>query len=101
MERIRVGHDSRGSGKGIFLDEIEVAPDYESSIFFPCSCWLAEDIGDGRLQREIYPGTRTPRTSGNVDCKIREICLPRTSNRWRSRDKSLVSRVRFMTRFST
>lgn len=68
MERIRVGHDGHGSGKGIFVDEIEVAPDDVEPLYFPCSCWLAEDIGDGKLEREIYPGTKTPHTSGNNDC---------------------------------
>ncbi|XP_078368600.1 lipoxygenase homology domain-containing protein 1-like isoform X2 [Oculina patagonica] len=63
VERIRVGHDGHGSGKGIFVDNIEVAPDDEEPLYFPCSCWLAEDIGDGKLEREIYPGTRTPHTS--------------------------------------
>ncbi|XP_022806964.1 lipoxygenase homology domain-containing protein 1-like isoform X2 [Stylophora pistillata] len=63
VERIRVGHDTYGSGKGIFVDDIEVAPDDEEALYFPCSCWLAEDIGDGKLEREIYPGTRTPLTS--------------------------------------
>ncbi|XP_058971580.2 lipoxygenase homology domain-containing protein 1 isoform X1 [Pocillopora verrucosa] len=63
VERIRVGHDTYGSGKGIFVDDIEVAPDDEEALYFPCSCWLAEDIGDGKLEREIYPGTRTPQTS--------------------------------------
>lgn len=63
VERIRVGHDSHGSGRGIFLDDIEVTPDEEDPLFFPCSCWLAEDIGDGKMEREIYPGTRTPHTS--------------------------------------
>lgn len=68
MERIRVGHDTYGSGKGIFVDDIEVAPDDEEALYFPCSCWLAEDIGDGKLEREIYPGTRTPQTSGRHQC---------------------------------
>ena len=64
MERIRVGHDTHGSGKGIFVDDIKVAPDDEEPLYFPCSCWLAEDIGDGKLEREIYPGTKTPHSSG-------------------------------------
>jgi hypothetical protein len=25
-------------------------------IFFPCGCWLAEDMGDGKLEREIKMG---------------------------------------------
>lgn len=83
VERIRVGHDTHGSGKGIFLDEIEVIPDDEEPLFFPCSCWLAEDIGDGKMEREIYPGTRTPGTSGKylkfAYCSVpddRWICKP-------------------------
>ena len=47
------------------MDDIEVAPDDAEPLYFPCSCWLAEDIGDGKLEREIYPGTRTPHTSGS------------------------------------
>jgi len=64
VERIRVGHDSHGKGKGIFLDEIEVIPDDEEPMFFPCSCWLAEDFGDGKIEREIYPSAGSPHTSG-------------------------------------
>lgn len=65
MERIRVGHDSHGKGKGIFLDEIEVIPDDEEPMFFPCSCWLAKDFSDGKIEREIYPSTGSPHSSGN------------------------------------
>lgn len=64
MERIRVGHDSHGKGKGIFLDEIEVIPDDEEPMFFPCSCWLAEDFSDGKIEREIYPSAGSPHSSG-------------------------------------
>ena len=65
MERIRVGHDSHGSGKAIFVDDVEVAPDDAEPLYFTRSCWLAEDTGDGKLEREIYPGARTPHTSGS------------------------------------
>lgn len=58
MERIRVGYDSYGSGRGIFLDDIEVIFDEEDFLFFLCFCWLVEDIGDGKMEREIYLGIR-------------------------------------------
>lgn len=50
VERICVGYDIYGSGKGIFVDDIEVVLDDEEVLYFFCFCWLVEDIGDGKLE---------------------------------------------------
>ena len=59
-EKLRIGHDSRGPGKGIFVEEVEVTPAGEAHVIFPCSCWLAEDKDDGRLERDVLPGQPKP-----------------------------------------
>ena len=64
LDRIRIGHDSQGPGKGVFLDDVEVTPDEEDPMYFPASCWLAEDLDDGKIEREIFAGTRAPQPSG-------------------------------------
>ncbi|KAK3753030.1 hypothetical protein QZH41_014996, partial [Actinostola sp. cb2023] len=56
VDKIRIGHQNRGRNKGIYVDEVEVTPENEDMIFFPCGCWLAEDMGDGKLEREVYMG---------------------------------------------
>lgn len=81
VERIRVGHDSHGKGKGIFLDEIDVIPDDEEPMFFPCSCWLAEDFSDGKIEREIYPSAGSPHSSDSdithtVSVSLGEVLNP-------------------------
>lgn len=38
------------------MDEVEVTPEDEEMVFFPCGCWLAEDMGDGKLEREVNKG---------------------------------------------
>ena len=64
IQRLRIGHDSKGAGKGIFIEEVEVVPDKGERATFPCYRWLAEDQGDGRLERDVMPGQpRPPRPS--------------------------------------
>lgn len=67
VDKIRIGHESKGRNKGIYVDEVEVTPEGEDMVFFPCGCWLAEDMGDGKLEREIYEGhAPAPLGSGNI-----------------------------------
>jgi len=64
IDRLRIGHDSKGDGKGIFVEEVEVAPAEQDRTIFPCYCWLAEGRGDNKMEREILPGQpRPPRPS--------------------------------------
>ena len=64
IERLRIGHDSKGDGKGIFVEEVEVAPGDGDRAIFPCYCWLTEGRGDKKIERDILPGQpRPPRPS--------------------------------------
>ncbi|XP_074616097.1 uncharacterized protein LOC141875648 isoform X1 [Acropora palmata] len=60
IERLRIGHDSKGGGKGIFVEEVEVAPAEGNHAIFPCYCWLAEEKGDNKMERDILPGEPRP-----------------------------------------
>ena len=54
VEKVRVGHDAHGPGLGWYLDELSVTvPSRDEQVVFPCHCWLAEDQGDGKLEREL------------------------------------------------
>lgn len=64
IQRLRIGHDSKGARKGLFIEEVEVVPDKGERAVFPCYFWLAEDREDGRLERDVLPGKpRPPRPS--------------------------------------
>ncbi|XP_073234690.1 uncharacterized protein [Porites lutea] len=76
IDRLRIGHDSKGDGKGIFVEEVEVAPAEQDRTIFPCYCWLAEGRGDSKMEREILPGQpRPPRpnTSYHLAVKTGEM----------------------------
>lgn len=60
IERLRIGHDSKGDGKGIFVEEVEVAQAEGDRAIFPCYCWLAEGKGDKKMERDILPGQPRP-----------------------------------------
>ena len=55
-----MGHDSYAPGKGVFVDDVEVAPNGEAPVYFPASRWLAGDKDDGKIEREFFPGSRAP-----------------------------------------
>ena len=62
VEKVRVGHDAHGPGLGWYLEELSVTvPSRDEHVVFPCHCWLAEDQGDGKLERELSStqGTRS------------------------------------------
>ena len=64
IDRLRIGHDSKGDGKGIFVEEVDVAPAEGDRAMFPCYCWLSEGKGDRKIERDILPGQpRPPRPS--------------------------------------
>ena len=73
IERLRIGHDSKGDGKGIFVEEVEVAPADGDRAIFPCYCWLTEGKGDKKIERDILPGQpRPPRPS---ECYHENCCF--------------------------
>ena len=62
IEKIRLGQDSRGYGKGLFVDSVKVVPtDGDPTVEFPCACWLAEDVWDSKTERELLPGKAVKR----------------------------------------
>ena len=56
INKVYLGNDSQGRGRGIFVEEIEVHCADEDPVIFPCRCWLAEDEGDGKTARILVPG---------------------------------------------
>lgn len=56
INKVYLGNDSHGRGRGIFVEEIEVQCADEEPVLFPCRCWLAEDEGDGKTARVLVPG---------------------------------------------
>ena len=56
IQKIHIGHGNRGPGRGLFVEEIEVIAEQGEPVMFPCRCWLAEDKGDGNLDRVLLPG---------------------------------------------
>lgn len=81
IEKLRIGHDSKGEGKGIFVEEVEVAPAEADRALFPCYCWLSEGKGDRNLERDILPGQpRPPRpnTSYHLAVKTGEMAMAGT-----------------------
>ncbi|KAJ8405697.1 hypothetical protein AAFF_G00316770 [Aldrovandia affinis] len=60
IEKIRIGHDNRGSNPGWHLDRVEIrrllrkGKGSETTIF-PCERWLAKSEDDGETVRELVP----------------------------------------------
>ncbi|KAL9978718.1 hypothetical protein ACROYT_G016268 [Oculina patagonica] len=81
IDRLRIGHDSKGDGKGIFVEEVEVAPAEGDRAIFPCHCWLTEGKGDRKIERDVLPGQpRPPRpnTSYHLAVKTGDMALAGT-----------------------
>lgn len=56
VQKVHIGHDSKGRNKGLFVEEIEVTAPEAPKVIFPCRCWLAENEDDGKTARVIEPG---------------------------------------------
>nr|XP_055024965.1 lipoxygenase homology domain-containing protein 1 isoform X1 [Misgurnus anguillicaudatus] len=60
LEKIRIGHDNKGTNPGWHLDRVEIrrllrkGKGSETTIF-PCERWLARDEDDGETVRELVP----------------------------------------------
>ena len=73
IEKIRLGQDSRGYDKGLFVDSVRVVPtDGDPAVMFPCACWLAEDVWESKTERELLPGKAVKRPESM--CRV-EIVL--------------------------
>ena len=74
IEKIRLGQDSRGYGKGLFIDSVRVVPtDGDPAVMFPCACWLAEDVWDSKTERELLPGKAVKRPESMYCLEI--VCM--------------------------
>ncbi|XP_056274885.1 lipoxygenase homology domain-containing protein 1 isoform X2 [Pseudoliparis swirei] len=60
IEKIRIGHDNKGSNPGWHLDRVEIRRQLRKgkgseTTIFPCECWLAKSEDDGETVRELVP----------------------------------------------
>ncbi|XP_076005611.1 lipoxygenase homology domain-containing protein 1 [Genypterus blacodes] len=60
IEKIRIGHDNRGTNPGWHLDRVEIRRQLRKgkgseTTIFPCECWLAKSEEDGETVRELVP----------------------------------------------
>ncbi|XP_071750893.2 lipoxygenase homology domain-containing protein 1 [Centroberyx gerrardi] len=60
IEKIRIGHDNRGSNPGWHLDRAEIRRQLRKgkgseTTIFPCERWLARSEDDGETVRELVP----------------------------------------------
>ncbi|TNM89906.1 hypothetical protein fugu_004140 [Takifugu bimaculatus] len=60
IEKIRIGHDNRGSNPGWHLDRVEIRRKLRKgkgseTTIFPCERWLAKSEDDGETVRELVP----------------------------------------------
>ena len=64
VDRIKLSHDHTGYGSGFFVEEVEVeVPARQDRVKFPCRCWLAQDVDDGKIEREMFAITPLPSKS--------------------------------------
>lgn len=43
------------------MEEVEVeVPARQDRVKFPCRCWLAQDVDDGKIEREMFAVTPLP-----------------------------------------
>ncbi|XP_058493118.1 lipoxygenase homology domain-containing protein 1 [Solea solea] len=60
IEKIRIGHDNRGTNPGWHLDRVEIRRQLRKgkgseTTIFPCEQWLAKSEDDGETVRELVP----------------------------------------------
>ncbi|XP_056875603.1 lipoxygenase homology domain-containing protein 1 [Takifugu flavidus] len=60
IEKIRIGHDNRGTNPGWHLDRVEIRRllrkgKGSETVIFPCERWLAKSEDDGETVRELMP----------------------------------------------
>ncbi|XP_048580672.1 uncharacterized protein LOC5511245 isoform X3 [Nematostella vectensis] len=80
VDRIKLSHDHTGYGSGFFVEEVEVeVPARDDKVKFPCRCWLAQDVDDGKIEREMFAVTQLPNTSYTMSVKLGEVPNPDAS----------------------
>lgn len=73
LTKMRIGHDGARKGAGWYLENVVVAiPQEGARYFFPCSGWIAEDMGDKKLEKTLRPDTNSkdgfaPKTPYEID----------------------------------
>ncbi|KAM8885089.1 lipoxygenase homology domain-containing protein 1, partial [Spinachia spinachia] len=60
IEKIRIGHDNKGTNPGWHLDRVEIRRQLRKgkgseTTIFPCESWLAKSEDDGETVRELVP----------------------------------------------
>lgn len=58
LTKLRIRHDNTGDKPGWFLDYIQIEEKEEPrrTWYFPCFRWLAKDVDDHLIDRNLYPG---------------------------------------------
>ncbi|KAL2092882.1 hypothetical protein ACEWY4_012680 [Coilia grayii] len=81
IEKIRIGHDNRGTNPGWHLDRVEIRRllrkgKGSETIIFPCEGWLARSEEDGETVRELVPSdiiTETLKRDGTLKVNEAEV----------------------------
>lgn len=61
VDRIKLSHDHTGYGSGFYVEEVEIEiPERQDKVKFPCRCWLAQGVEDGKIEREMFPVPQLP-----------------------------------------
>ena len=63
----RIEHDNSGFGPGWHLDKVTISSN-DSKYYFHCNNWLADDVGDKQVVRDIAASTDP---TGASACKLR------------------------------
>ncbi|XP_048764444.2 lipoxygenase homology domain-containing protein 1-like isoform X2 [Ostrea edulis] len=55
LSKVQIGHDSKGHGAGVYIEDIMVTEKSHPNVqyLFPCRCWLDEREGDKRTWRVL------------------------------------------------
>ncbi|XP_071500737.1 lipoxygenase homology domain-containing protein 1-like [Diadema antillarum] len=65
LSKIDIGHDNAGPGAGWHLDRVVIdCPAAGVEQTFLCNQWLADDEGDGRIERTLYETKSMRKTKG-------------------------------------
>ena len=56
IEKLRIGHDGRGSAADWYVEEVILNSAVQGEhLIFPCHAWVAEEHGVGSADKELYP----------------------------------------------
>lgn len=58
------------------MEEVEVeVPARQDRVKFPCRCWLAQDVDDGKIEREMFAVTPLPSKLSNLSIDFVVVML--------------------------